>query len=111
MDAIKPTDDQLEALRTEHGDVFTVDFEDHQVVFKRPSVAAYKRFQVTAYKKEETAKAAEDLSVDTIVFPAKDDLKKLVEVFPGVPEVVGLEGAKVARGAASDRAKKVTTPT
>lgn len=106
---MKPTAEKLEALKSAHGKVFTLDVDDgeHQVVFKRPTAGEYKRLQKRLMDEEADKPAAlADFARACLVFPEGKELHTLLDEYPGVADKVSADCVKLARGEATKHAKK-----
>lgn len=84
-----PTDEQLAALRTTHGELFRLANPsiDH-VYIKRPTKAAYKAYQREreADGAETRGNANENLLRGLCVYPDKAALVAAIERLPGLPD-------------------------
>jgi hypothetical protein len=108
MTPVKPTDEQIEALRQQHGEVFTYDFDggEQQLVLRKPSRPEYMRFQ-KRIEKEDVLAATEDIARFCVVFPDKKTVEQLLaNGFPGLLETAGGDAVKLGRGQQAANAKK-----
>lgn len=107
------TSDKLEELAEEHGRIYQIDFGDEEdervpVVFRWAKPAEMKRFQAAVDKDSTRRRAAsKDLANDVLVYPSRQDVEKIAEVYTLVYAAVTNETIELQAGAAPDRAKKV----
>lgn len=108
------TPEMLEALRAEHGKVYTLDVGDDDdggtIAFGWASSADTKRFQLAIEKGGDGAhgKAARDLCESIMLHPKRgQELTDLMGEFGFLAIAVADETIRMQRGAAPDRAKKV----
>ena len=91
-----PTEEQLAELRTQHSDrLHVVEFDDPveaTVVFKRPSRAVWGRFVDSVGRDSESrTRVGTELVESCVVFPERDELKRLLDDVPGL--VLSITGA------------------
>jgi hypothetical protein len=101
------TDDELAALKAQHGEVWKFDLEGGQVVFRCPTAPEFDTF----FSGSITAPAQlplqyRNLCRAVVLAPDPEKLKTLFMLRPGTPRVIALEIEAVASGKASANVKK-----
>ena len=103
---MRPTDEQIEELKTKHGNkLYDLELDEPEVtvVFTRPLKAAWDGFVDKLGRDEESrSKAMTSLAKACTVFPPQPELVSIIEEYPGVAntiaraiqETVGLDTKK-----------------
>lgn len=103
-------DDQMDKLRAEHGEVFRLEgLEDESldIVFRCPNRAEYKKFKSFISDDKKKSDADDMLAREIVVFPAKNDLDRLLDRRPGIATKVAGAALQIAMGEATKEAKKL----
>jgi len=99
------TDQQLDALDSEHGGVYVQQTLQGPVYFKRP-----RRVEIDAalqkQKQGATLAAMADLCLRCVVHPSADEMRSLFDKFPLLSDDLGTAILAVARGDETALAKK-----
>lgn len=98
---------ELESLKAEHGELWSVETDRGPVYFKCPDSKQYHRFIAMVSDEKRRAKAFESLALDVIVYPQDEELKNLLNCRPGVAVKVANEASTIAQGEEAEKAKKL----
>lgn len=115
-----PIDEQtLESLKAKHGSVLHLKFFDPndereekdrtpaaEIVVKRPSRAAYKRWRSMIVDDAKKADAVETLMKDAVVHPTLPEWEAMLDEYPALPETFGGEVLKLLGANTKADAKK-----
>lgn len=93
---MKPTENEIEVLKTQHGQLHLLELDDEAVVAKAPTRALWKRFRAQTQDETKRLIAAENLVRDCVVWPAKNELEAMWERKPGLIESFGSELLELA---------------
>ena len=94
---MKPTEKQIEELKNTHAEQLHLhESQDHAVVTKTPTRAQWQRFLKTSMDKDQRHRALDQLLRDVRVWPAAEDLDRLLDQLPALAEVFGERAAETA---------------
>ena len=84
---VKVTESQLAEWKERHGKIQKMETYDEElgeilIVIKKPSRSSFNRFQDEVLKKG--SKAMEQFARENVLYPAKEELSKLIDVKPGI---------------------------
>jgi hypothetical protein len=90
---LQPTQEQVDALKAEHGDkVYALDLDEPEarILFRRPSKLVWDTFADSIQKDSESrARATDEFVTRCLLFPDRDVWRQLVAEYPGVSTSVG----------------------
>ena len=98
INPIEPSKEEIEALKSEHGEVQQVDIPELHMAFvlTTPSRAQYKRWEDKVSQKGKMGFANENLVIDICVWPSRDELNDRMTRKPGIVSTLAAEALKLA---------------
>jgi hypothetical protein len=86
----------IEEQKAKHGTVHLLKAGEHEVIVKRPSRPAWRKFRTLAAEPSKRPDALEGLLRDCLVYPDQKALEAMLEQAPALSELFGNEVMDIA---------------
>ena len=93
---MRPSEDTIQRLKAEHGELYELEVRGYAVLFRPPRRAEYRRFRALALDEQKRAEALERLTRDCVVWPTPEEFDALLERLPALGEVIGAKLVELA---------------